>query len=61
MLEYAAPPGYRRQLPVRRPKLGTWIGVIDPILEDDKPRSPKAVRHREERFIAMTPKTRHFT
>ena len=31
--EYAArrcsvPPGYQRQVPVRRPKLGPWLGVI---------------------------------
>ncbi|MEO8735111.1 MAG: IS21 family transposase, partial [Edaphobacter sp.] len=32
MLEFAVPPGYRRQQPVRRPKLGPWIGVIDAIL-----------------------------
>ena len=24
MLEYSAPPGYQRQRPVRRPKLGPW-------------------------------------
>ena len=36
MLRYAVPPGYRRQQPVRRPKLDAWVGVIDQILEDDK-------------------------
>ena len=36
MLRYAVPPGYRRQQPVHRPKLGAWIGTIDQILEDDK-------------------------
>ena len=41
MLEYSVPPGYRRQQPVRRPKLGPWQGVIDAILEDDKQRPPK--------------------
>ena len=34
MLEYSLPPGYRRQKPVRRPKLGPWQGVIDAILEE---------------------------
>lgn len=24
MLEYSVPPGYRRQQPARRPKLGPW-------------------------------------
>ncbi len=36
MLRYSVPPGYRRQQPVKRPKLGPWIGVIDAILEEDK-------------------------
>ena len=29
ILRYAAPPGYRRQQPVRRPKLDQWVGIID--------------------------------
>jgi transposase len=28
MPRYSVPPGYQRQLPVRRPKLGPWLGVI---------------------------------
>ena len=36
MLRYAVPPGYRREQPVKRPKLGPWINVIDAILEEDK-------------------------
>jgi hypothetical protein len=36
MLRYAVPPGYRREQPVKRPKLGMWVGVIDAILEEDK-------------------------
>jgi hypothetical protein len=36
MLQYSVPPGYRRQQPMRRPKLGAWIGTIDQILEADK-------------------------
>lgn len=48
MLEFAVPPGYRRQQPVRRPKLGPWIGVIDAILEDDRQTPPKQ-RHTAER------------
>ncbi len=50
MLEYAVPPGYRRQQPVRRPKLGPWIGVIDAILEDDKQR-PAKQRHTAKRIF----------
>jgi transposase len=44
MLEYSLPPGYRRQKPIRRPKLGPWLGVIDAIVEDDQQR-PKKQRH----------------
>ena len=50
MLEYSAPPGYQRQKPVRRPKLGPWQGVIDAILEDDKQR-PKKQRHTAKRIF----------
>jgi transposase len=48
MLAYSAPPGYQRQKPVRRPKLGPWQGVIDAILEDDKLR-PRKQRHTAKR------------
>ena len=41
MLRYAVPPGYRRQQPPKRPKLGPWVGVIDAILEEDKQRPAK--------------------
>jgi transposase len=50
MLEYSAPPGYRRQKPVRRPKLGPWQGTIDAILEDDKQR-PRKQRHTAKRIF----------
>ncbi len=50
MLEYSAPPGYQRQQPVHRPKLGPWQGVIDAILEDDKSR-PKKQRHTAKRIF----------
>jgi transposase len=52
MLEYSAPPGYRRQLPVRRPKLGPWQGAIDAILEDDKQRPRKQRGPRRQVFVA---------
>ena len=32
MLAFSAPPGYQRKKPVRRPKLGPWLGLIDQIL-----------------------------
>jgi len=50
MLEYSLPPGYQRQRPVRRPKLGPWLGVIDAILKDDKTR-PARQRHTAKRIF----------
>ncbi|MGO9337275.1 MAG: IS21 family transposase [Terracidiphilus sp.] len=50
MLEYSLPPGYQRQKPVRRPKLGPWQGVIDAILADDKCR-PAKQRHTARRIF----------
>jgi transposase len=41
MLQYAVPPGYQRQQPIRRPKLGPWVDVIDAILDDDERRPAK--------------------
>jgi DNA replication protein DnaC/transposase len=50
MLAYSLPPGYRRQQPVRRPKLGPWQGVIDAILEADKS-APRKQRHTAKRIF----------
>lgn len=50
MLRYSAPPGYRREEPAKRPKLGPWLGVIDSILEDDK-KQPKKQRHTAKRIF----------
>ena len=50
MLEYSLPPGYRRQAPIRRPKLGPWQGIIDAILADDKQR-PRKQRHTAKRIF----------
>lgn len=50
MLEYAVPPGYQRQQPIKRPKLGPWVGVIDAILNDDKHR-PAKQRHTSKRIF----------
>jgi transposase len=50
MLRYSIPPGYSRQQPVRRPKLGAWIGVIDQILEEDQGR-PSKQRHTAKRIF----------
>ena len=43
------PPGYRRQQPIRCPKLDAFTGVIDQILHDDQPR-PKKQRHTAKRI-----------
>lgn len=50
MLRYSAPPGYRRERAVKRPKLGPWLGAIDAILEDDKNR-PVKQRHTAKRIF----------
>jgi transposase len=50
MLEYPAPPGYQRQKPVGRPKLGPWQAAIDAILERDKSR-PRRQRHTAKRIF----------
>jgi transposase len=44
------PPGYRRQAPIRRPKLGPWQGVIDAIIADDRQR-PRKQRHTAKRIF----------
>ena len=49
MLRYSIPPGYRRQQPVRRPKLEAWIGIIDQILKEDQVR-PVKQRHSAQRI-----------
>jgi transposase len=50
MLRYSVPPGYQRQKPIKRPKLGPWQGVIDAILADDKLR-PAKQRHTAKRIF----------
>ncbi len=60
MLRYAVPPGYQRQQPVRRPKLGPWVGVIDAILEDDRQR-PAKQRHTAKRIVDRLKEEHGFT
>jgi len=50
MLAYSLPPGYRRQKPILRPKLGPWQGVINAILDEDKQR-PRKQRHTAKRIF----------
>jgi transposase len=49
MLAYSVPPGYRRQQPAQKPKLGPWVGVIDAILKEDRER-PRKQRHTAKRI-----------
>lgn len=60
MLRYAVPPGYQRQQPVKKPKLGPWLGVIDAILEDDKQR-PAKQRHTSKRIFERLKEEHQFT
>ena len=50
MLRYRIPPGYRRNKPVRRPKLEAFTGIIDQILNDDRER-PRKQRHTAQRVF----------
>ncbi len=50
MLRYAAPPGYRRQKPIRRPKLDAYTPIIDQILETDLALAKKQ-RHTAQRIF----------
>jgi transposase len=60
VLQYAVPPGYQRQQPIKRPKLGPWLGVIDAILNDDKQRPPKQ-RHTSKRIFERLKEEHGFT
>ena len=50
MLAFSVPPGYRRNQPVRRPKLDGLTGIIDQILEADK-LVHKKQRHTSKRIF----------
>ncbi|MCC7498844.1 MAG: hypothetical protein IT160_14780 [Bryobacterales bacterium] len=41
MLAFSVPPGYQRKKPVKRPRLGPWLGVVDQILEEDESQPKK--------------------
>ncbi|MCK9470091.1 MAG: IS21 family transposase [Porticoccaceae bacterium] len=50
MMAYSVPPGYRRQAPVRRPKLDAFIAIIDRWLEADRA-VPRKQRHTAKRVF----------
>lgn len=60
MLQFAVPPGYQRQQPIKRPKLGPWVEVIDAILKDDKQR-PAKQRHTAKRIFVRLKEEHQFT
>src|ERR1700730_4955437 len=60
MLRYAVPPGYQRQQPVKRPKLGPWLGVIDAMQEEDQ-RRPAKQRHTAKRIFERLKEEHGFT
>ena len=60
MVAFSVPPGYRREQPVKRPKLDAWVGVIDAILEDDKQR-PAKQRHTAKRVWERLREEHQFT
>ena len=49
MLAFSVPPGYRRQAPPARPRLGAFTAVIDRILEEDRS-APAKQRHTAKRI-----------
>ncbi len=49
MPRFSLPPGYAGKKPVRRPKLGPWLGIIDQILVNDQSQ-PKKQRHTARRI-----------
>nr|WP_281406770.1 IS21 family transposase [Aminobacter sp. MDW-2] len=50
MMAYSVPPGYRRQAPVRRPKLEAFILIIDRWLDEDRT-VPRKQRHTAKRVF----------
>ena len=50
MLSYSVPPGYRRQAPVRRPKLDRFVATIDRWLDEDM-KVPRKQRHTAKRVV----------
>ncbi len=50
ILEFGAPPGYRRKKPPRRPVLGPFIPMIEAIFDEDEDAPPKQ-RHTAKRIF----------
>jgi transposase len=50
ILQHSEPPGYRRQVPFSKPKIGPFLDRIRQILEDDR-RVPRKQRHTAKRIF----------
>jgi transposase len=50
ILEHVEPPGYRSRVPRAQPKLGSFVGLIDEMLEADRDAPPKQ-RHTARRIF----------
>ena len=50
MVSYSTPPGYQRQLPIRRPKLDAFVSTIDHWLDEDV-KVPRKQRHTAKRGV----------
>ena len=50
ILKHLVPPGYRRAMPVRRPKLAEHVGFIEQILDEDET-APRKQRHTAQRLF----------
>ena len=50
MMAYSTPPGYQRQLPIRRPKLDAFVSTIDHWLDEDI-KVPRKQRHTAKRVF----------
>jgi len=53
-LKFSLPPGYRRQAPIRRPKLEVYAAGIDPILASEQ-QVPRKQRHSAKRICERLP------
>ncbi len=60
MLSFSVPPGYRREAPIKRPKLDGFAEIIDAWLAEDQGRNRKQ-RHTAKRVLErLRPSHRYF-
>ena len=50
ILQHSEPPGYRREVPFNKPKIGPFLDRVRQILEDDR-RVPRKQRHTAKRIF----------